>query len=118
MNRFTPPELSKLFSLLSFQEIYATIIYPRLALTKWIRDLAISFYQVFRKKNCPALIFNLRCFLSKPKVSLIILKKSAARAQPFARKPMEEMEKEIREELKKAEAEATNQQKKGGLQQD
>jgi hypothetical protein len=33
-------------------------------------------------------------------------------------KLMEEMEKEIREELKKAEAEATNQQKKGSLQQD
>jgi len=30
---------------------------------------------------------------------------------------MEEMEKEIREELKKAEAEATDQQKKGSSQQ-
>jgi 2-polyprenyl-3-methyl-5-hydroxy-6-metoxy-1,4-benzoquinol methylase len=79
LSRFTPQELSRLFSLLSFQKIYATIIYPRLPLTKWARDLAMSFYKIFHKKNCAALIFNLRCFLSKPKVSLIMLKKSTGK---------------------------------------
>jgi len=75
LNRFTPNELSNLFSIYSFHTIYSHVLRKKLSITNWIKLSFESFLLILIWRNFKALWFNVKqCISPEMKYSIMLFR--------------------------------------------